>query len=607
MTEAATATAPAVAQPQVLHVALAKILVRPNPRVQNDDAAKAAQAALNASVAERGVITPILLRPANGSGEFELVAGSRRYKAALAAKHEDIPAYVRELSDRDVAVVQLIENLQRADLHPIDEADAFKRLVDDHGFSTADIVAQTGKSAQYVAQRQQLTVLTADARKAFLSGKLMPGVAFILARIRNPKQQAEALKDFLDWKKQRGHEITTGDASHLVRSKYMLRLVNAPFPTADAKLVPAAGACGACPKRTGNAKDLFTDVQEDDTCSDPTCHAEKATAYRAVQIKEAKDRGFKVLTGKAAEAVIPQYSTYVNPSSGYVPADEKHTSGKTYRTLAGGKGAKLTLVESARTGQLVECIAIADSPDLTKLLKNASGKIKRNATRTADDTKRLEMERAVKDERKMREATYRAIGAKFDGKLSPELIALCAVRMFKDLGHETRGYFRKLVDPEGKDDTGYQWGDKFEKHIPKLTTAQHGQIMVMAALSNHLHTQWYHGASTKVERDATLDGVAKLLGLDLDGVRKAALVKGAKALPAPAAPKAEAEKKPTTAERGRKLVTVGEINPDDRKDATPKPVPPKAPTPKGTPKRPVKPPKVKRAKAEAKPATATTH
>jgi ParB family chromosome partitioning protein len=137
-------------------VAIAAIKPLPgNPRKHFDEAALDE---LAASIAARGVIQPIIVRP-RGPGAYQLVAGERRWRAAQKARLHEIPALVRELDDRDVMALALIENLQREDLNPIEEARAYQRLADDEGMTQADIARLVDKSRSHVANLQRLLSL----------------------------------------------------------------------------------------------------------------------------------------------------------------------------------------------------------------------------------------------------------------------------------------------------------------------------------------------------------------------------------------------------------------------------------------------------------------
>jgi len=125
------------------------------PRKKFDDAAIAE---LTASIADRGVLQPVVVRPVDGG--YEVVAGERRFRAAQAAGLTTIPAVVRELSDRETLEIAIIENLQREDLNDVEEARAFKQLLD-FGLNQEQVAAAVGKSRSAVANTLRLLTLPA--------------------------------------------------------------------------------------------------------------------------------------------------------------------------------------------------------------------------------------------------------------------------------------------------------------------------------------------------------------------------------------------------------------------------------------------------------------
>lgn len=144
-----------------------------NPRKHFDEAALDE---LAASIATRGVIQPIIVRP-SGNGRYQLVAGERRWRAAQKARLHEIPALVRELSDREVMALALIENLQREDLNPVEEARAYQRLADDEGMTQAEIARMVEKSRSHVANIQRLLGLPEAVLDLVEAGKLSMGHA----------------------------------------------------------------------------------------------------------------------------------------------------------------------------------------------------------------------------------------------------------------------------------------------------------------------------------------------------------------------------------------------------------------------------------------------
>lgn len=143
---------------------------------------------LAASIAARGVIQPVIVTPLGG-GRFRLVAGERRWRAAQRAQLHEIPAIIRDLSPREVMALALIENLQREDLNPIEEARAYHRLADLEGMTQAEIAKLVDKSRSHVANLQRLLLLPEGVIELVEEGKLSMGHARALVGV----EQAQAL------------------------------------------------------------------------------------------------------------------------------------------------------------------------------------------------------------------------------------------------------------------------------------------------------------------------------------------------------------------------------------------------------------------------------
>lgn len=143
---------------------------------------------LAASIAARGVIQPVIVRPL-GEGKYQLVAGERRWRAAQKARLHEIPALVRELDEREVMALALIENIQREDLNPVEEARAYQRLGDEEGLTQAEIAQMVEKSRSHVANLQRLLALPEKVLALVESGELSMGHARALIG----HEEAEAL------------------------------------------------------------------------------------------------------------------------------------------------------------------------------------------------------------------------------------------------------------------------------------------------------------------------------------------------------------------------------------------------------------------------------
>lgn len=162
----------------------------PHPGQPRRHFAEEALAELAASIAARGVIQPVIVTP-HGSGRYRLVAGERRWRAAQRAQLHEIPAIIRELSEREVTALALIENLQREDLNPIEEARAYHRLAEGEGLTQAEIAKLVDKSRSHVANLQRLLSLPEAVVIMVEEGKLSMGHARALVGVENAQALAE--------------------------------------------------------------------------------------------------------------------------------------------------------------------------------------------------------------------------------------------------------------------------------------------------------------------------------------------------------------------------------------------------------------------------------
>lgn len=254
---------------------------------------------LAASIASVGILQPLVVRP-RAEDEYEIVAGERRFLAAQIAQLEAVPANVVNLTDEQLIEAQLVENLQREGLHELAEAEGYEALLQSHAFTVDDLAAKFGKSRAYIYGRMKLLALCPEARAAFYDGKLTASTALLIARIPTPHVQLEALRVLTE-----GDDgpMTYREARDVIERRFMLRLLHAPWDLDDRKLVPSAGSCNACPKRTGNQPDLFGDVAYD-MCTDSACYGAKREAAQAREIKQLRKAGATVIEGEAAVALF---------------------------------------------------------------------------------------------------------------------------------------------------------------------------------------------------------------------------------------------------------------------------------------------------------------
>jgi len=150
-------------------------------------------ATLAESIAEKGVLQPILVRPAPKGDGYQIVAGERRWRAAQRARLHEIPALVRDLTDRETLEIAIVENVQRADLDPVEEACAYRQLVDRFGHSQDEIARAVSKSRSHVANSMRLLTLPDSILTLLANGELSAGHARAL--IKNP--DAEKLAELI--------------------------------------------------------------------------------------------------------------------------------------------------------------------------------------------------------------------------------------------------------------------------------------------------------------------------------------------------------------------------------------------------------------------------
>lgn len=142
------------------------------------------------SVRVHGILQPVVVR-SKGDGEYELVAGERRLRAAKAAGLARIPAVVRELTNVQSIEVALVENIQREDINAIDAAVAYKRLVEEFGLTQEDIAFELGKNRSTVANTMRLLSLPDNVRECLKSGKISEGHARAILSLESPRDQSD--------------------------------------------------------------------------------------------------------------------------------------------------------------------------------------------------------------------------------------------------------------------------------------------------------------------------------------------------------------------------------------------------------------------------------
>ena len=271
---------------QFLTIPLSSISESPsNPRKTYNEAALDE---LASSIQAHGVLQPLLVRPIGNA--FEVVFGHRRLRAAERAGVPDVPCRIREMSDDEVLECQIIENAQREDVHPYEEALGYKQLIDRGMYDIDQIALKVGKSAKTVQRRLILAKLDPEvATKLRDAGAAIDSLERIAAL--KPDDQQEVTEWYL-------HTAWSRDANSVrnyINNAFILRLDEAAFNPKDAKLVASAGSCVGCVFNTASQADIFADGDSENSkgrCLNKPCYTTKTNAHiEAIRSAAVKKHG----------------------------------------------------------------------------------------------------------------------------------------------------------------------------------------------------------------------------------------------------------------------------------------------------------------------------
>jgi ParB/RepB/Spo0J family partition protein len=483
-----------------------------------------------------GVMQPILVRPFdmpelthNGHRvpAYEVVFGHRRLRAAKLAEVEDVPAIVRQLTDAQSAQLQAIENVQRKDLDAIDEAEGYAHYLKVHGISKDQLAAEIGLSRSHVYSRLKLLNGVAAVREACKAGEIDAEVALLLSRIHSPKLQEKALACLSS----NNHEIEDGGKRsfrrirEFLRERFTLKLSEALFDTKDAGLVPLAGSCTDCTKRSGNALEYGDVAGTHETswgrdtaglpnlCTDPDCFEAKKKQHLRNKAQALQDKGKTVIEGGKARSAIG--------ADGQVKG--AYISLKDLKAQLQGKGGKkgkpaalpelqTVIIQNPRDGKTVEAVAIADAT-------TAGVKVKEQP-RGADrfdhegDRKRRQEEEAKAEAKAaaltkvncailvaVRDAAAAVPRSAFD-------LQMVAQVTFAGVDHREREMLAELH--------GFKSVEQLQKRIGQMTVEQLTALMLDCALVDKVKVSHWR-LDTKPTR---LLDAAKHYGVDAVAIRK---------------------------------------------------------------------------------------
>lgn len=494
------------------------------------------------SIEAQGIVVPLIVRPhPKKKGRFELVAGERRFissepglKIEVAGEKrklaglKDLPCIVRELSDAQALEIQTIENLQRENLHEVEEAEGYAQMLElkENGkavYNIESLALKLGKSVAFIYGRLKLLKMPKTAQEAFKSGALNASIALLIARIPDAKQAEIATQNILNPRGEanpkNAEPLSYRQAKQLIQENFMKRLKGAPFDQDNPNLVPANGpkdafgctefgACKTCKFRTGNMKRLFPDIESSDVCTYTPCFQKKVAAVRTAEVNAAKKEGLTIVPDKAAASLFHETHTYRYETPvkdryaqdpqfelnrydiPYVAAEEpcQYHDGrkeKSWKEALGKHAPKPTvLVDPASAIHLVY-----ERKDLKDACKKAGLKVpdhffSSSSQRTPVDDEKVRKERAAENRKqKLKVDGYRAACAALaavihDPKpgikdLELEFIKLMALSAAKQANHDDIWEYvnrRKLNYKDGKKIPGCVMHDAFECHVLSLKT-----------------------------------------------------------------------------------------------------------------------------------------
>ena len=223
---------------------------------------------------QHGIISPLTVRIA-GNKKYELVAGERRLRAARIAGLQTVPAAIVTLTDEQVIEIQLAENLQRENPHPMHEAQGIGQM-QQSGKTIDEIAARLGKSKQFVYSRLKLLSLTESFQEMLLADMITLQESLKIASLSSESQTEFFNEHCSKWKKQKNFSL---DDLDWYLNQYRYDLKQAPFNTKDKNLVPDAGACTGCPSNSASLKTLFPELAKQAVCSNKECYNNKCFVH----------------------------------------------------------------------------------------------------------------------------------------------------------------------------------------------------------------------------------------------------------------------------------------------------------------------------------------
>jgi len=273
---------------------LNEIEIKDNIRVMEHDSIKE----LAQSIKENGLIQAItVMVQSNKTPLYRLITGHRRYQAYVLNKEETIPCFVQpKMDEQEIHTLQIVENIQRETISVIEERKAFGKMKNELNLTPKQIARMIGKTVKYVESRLLLINLIPDISVLVHQGKLTLQHATLFAQCQ-PDIQEKLLKRIGE-PNENNPTVSYESPRQLkqyIKNSVVHPLGTAPFDFDDQKLLPEAGSCAQCSKRSGVHKKLFESIESEDDCFDPDCYLKKVLAWMEQKRTEYEGLDAKVL------------------------------------------------------------------------------------------------------------------------------------------------------------------------------------------------------------------------------------------------------------------------------------------------------------------------
>lgn len=316
---------------------------------------------LRDSIQQYGFLTDLWLyrlkKPGKNGEEYGLIAGHRRVHNGKKTTHLVAPGRIYDGSEAEVLALGLIDNIQRKQLSAIEEAFAYKKMIDELKWKAWDeanpeksLGHRLGKSKTNIFSLLKLTELPKLGVDAVRSGELSPSVGIRIARIPNEKNRLAAVKEAIQC------EWTDNLAAEAIERHYMTELKGAPFDRKDETLNPERGSCDKCPLRSGNQAELFPDMAKGraDICTDPSCYRLKCERAFSQRAEKHRAAGGNVLSREQAKKA-GLYDNYSSVGGEYTELDRS-----AYELRQGSKTYRQLLAPALKDGRLAPTLAMAN-------------------------------------------------------------------------------------------------------------------------------------------------------------------------------------------------------------------------------------------------------